>query len=420
MASPTGANAVIIEEISGQKRRLELRGPGLPHRGVAWKTELRMNTTWYPGNAQEATQQVLGPIELPSDWEGFWRLTMLNRCPCKYSEGGGTPTDIVQPVTLRDICDGMFRGGGRLRVSWIVSTVYTSSSGTRTTGEHNVIREGRCKSWEFPHDRVEDIGWKFQFEWQSRGGEMQKAIDTRDDTFESAYAKFSAAGENALRAISDAKIRSIKSGLKGSASSLTLGQLQALAGAPQALVDSFGRQVQKQLTTLQELTTFVNTVRSMPYALANSAVGIARNVVTVCNQTSASLSRTPPEAHTMTNNVNDLTRNACYLGGVVIETQGLARVAQAIETSSMLALSKLNARGAGNSNRTNQNTTQRTTLGVHIVRDGDTPLSISMKWYQSPNHAADLLRANRMPIDTVRLQVGKPLVVPSLSSVAGM
>ena len=412
----SAGNTVIIEELGGQKRRLELRGPGLPHKGASWKTEMRMSTEWYPGNPQEATQQVLGPAEMPSSWEGFWRLTMLNRYPCKYSEDGGTPTDIIQPTTLRDICDSMFYMGQRLRVTWIATAIYKQPDGSMTSTGHNIVREGRCKSWDFPHDSVEDIGWNFEFEWVSRGATVQHVTSTRDEDAETALAKFSAASENALNSIANAKIKTAKQGIKNSTSSLTLGQLESLAGAPQAILDSFGRTIQTQISSLEKLAAIANKVRSMPYALANSVVGIARNITTFCNQTTDTFTRMPPESYTLTNNVSDLTRNASYVGKSVETQMDLARQAQALEVSQQQIINSRDARGARMQPRSSVNSTSMTTLGVHVVHEGDTPHSISMKWYSSPDHALDILRANKMPIMTVQLVRGKSLVIPALTN----
>ena len=70
--------SILIEEVTGQQRSVELVGSGMPKQGAAWSSLLKVVTTWYTGNDQ-ATQQVLGPRDPPSKWEGRWARTMLSR-----------------------------------------------------------------------------------------------------------------------------------------------------------------------------------------------------------------------------------------------------------------------------------------------------------------------------------------------------
>ena len=141
------SSSLVIEELSGDKRVLELVGSGLPFQGATWTSALRVITKWYPGNNAEATQQVLGPIELPSDWEGKWSTTRLIATPCRFRQQG-TDQLVTRASSLRTAADLLFSSGQRLRVTWGAGS---------TSDARWIVREGRAVEWAFPHDRMDDI-----------------------------------------------------------------------------------------------------------------------------------------------------------------------------------------------------------------------------------------------------------------------
>src|SRR5208283_5301007 len=105
---------------------------------------------WYPGNGDEATQQVLGPQELPSRWNGEWNRTRLGRQPALYSDETGSQITMVDPTDLRDVIESITRAGRRLRVVWGVTSDTGDPSATGT-----LTREGRCTELKFKHTRVQ-------------------------------------------------------------------------------------------------------------------------------------------------------------------------------------------------------------------------------------------------------------------------
>ena len=87
-------SSLTIEELGPagpdfQPRKIVLIGPALPFQGAEWGFENQIVTTWYPGNGQEATQQNLGPREMPSAWEGEWKRTLMGKSPSIFIDEGG-------------------------------------------------------------------------------------------------------------------------------------------------------------------------------------------------------------------------------------------------------------------------------------------------------------------------------------------
>lgn len=402
-----GANVIVIRETSGQHRRVELRGSGLPHQGTSWKTEQRVTTEWYPGNPQEATQQVFGPKESPATWAGTWHATLLLRTPCLYSSDNDTDTRIVNPATLIGLLDEIFYGGRKLRVTWTTEDF----AGNAQT----ITREGRAKGWDWKYTRIEDVEWTIEWEWSGRGGKVAKTSTTRDAANASNFAQMSAASENFSRAAASAKIRAYKKTYKSSASYLTLGQLEKLAASPVAIVDNFNRTVQYNLNQLQRVVNLTQTVAvKTPLLVANSAVNIARGVLTSAQQFYNQITREPPEQKTLSNNVSDFTRSASYFGKTVDAQVELSRAAKAMELSNRASLASLTgARNAATAAQQRAATAPSTILAVHVVREGDTLISISQRYYQSPDYGDAIRKSNKLPFMPVTLPRGRPLIIPT-------
>lgn len=142
------APAFVIEEITGQRRSVALRGRALPHQGSAsWGGRMRTKSNWYAGNP-EATLQVLGPEELPTTIEGWWKD--------RYLSADVSVTGFDAPTTSEElvaIFDAIRIAGQALRVSW---------------GPH--VREGVLTKFEVKPIRVEDHPWEAEFTWYKRDG----------------------------------------------------------------------------------------------------------------------------------------------------------------------------------------------------------------------------------------------------------
>src|SRR5262245_32022572 len=135
------ASSVTLTELRGGAvpgREIELRGPSLPFQEAAWEGEQRLKTV-YPAGNPEATQHVLGPRELPSQWEGMWRLTQMIGAPAVF-RNVGSETLVTHPADLRDLVENFRVEGTLLRVTW-------------SSDDREVVRLGRIKRARFPHTR---------------------------------------------------------------------------------------------------------------------------------------------------------------------------------------------------------------------------------------------------------------------------
>lgn len=417
-------SSMTVEELEattpgGKPRVLVLLGGGLPGMEQAeWGGESKVVTTWYPGNGIEASQQVLGPREVPSQWAGEWNRTRLGRAPCVYRDETGTQRKIVDPGELWNILDDFRIAGVRLRVTWAVKGrefVGRGSTGKDVPVDFQVVREGRLAMLKVTPARHTDIKWSAEFHWASRGRRQDRVVSTRKDEDLSSASSAVTKEIEALEFFVDAKIRSIKSDVRLSAHNLTLGQLESMAGAPLRAVDRAMANLRHNVNQFKRIGNIAKKLAATPDAIANSVMDFARNTQAVANQFRDERGRTPIELQARRQKVSDMARAAKYFGRI---EDGMQTTAQA---SSDLDLRLRRALVAGANQGTigiRESSTTRAgeIISVHVCREGDTPQRVSSKFYGNPDQAEPLLRANRLPLHTPRFRPGQILVIPVLAN----
>lgn len=178
-------SALVVEELGGQKRKVELIGRGLPYRPFELPVAQRVVTTWLPGFA-EATATVLGARDDPSTLNGFWKDRFIQK-----PQGGG-PAGAVAKVTGAALgavtaVSGALSGGfgedaefkapikkGGKPVESVRDAAELFDSITREGQEVQVTWDAQCRRgflkrfvprWHNAHD----CEWEMEFEWISRG-----------------------------------------------------------------------------------------------------------------------------------------------------------------------------------------------------------------------------------------------------------
>lgn len=414
-------STLTIEELDQSRspvRTLTLQGPGLPRMGANWGFENVLPTTWYPGNPGEATQQVLVAKELPSDWEGEWNLTRLNRFPSHFHDQTGINADVFSPGFLVDAMEDLGRKGQRLRVTWSVASQTNVPAGadapTRLAASQNdaaisrtVVREGRIKHFNAKYTRSTDVEWSISFSWQSRGATQQRVVATRDGNVDTAASALFAAMTAAQLAVGNL--------LAAQATQSTLGQLEQLAQAPLALLGQVNSVLEDKLFDIGNVAGLVTQFKNLPFNLANQVVDIAQDAVATTNLVGDSFTRKPIEQQILSDRVSDQTRGMTDLGSIqdmlaIVARQGVSTQAQMRQVTSANP-------GRGNvSSAQASATTPGSLLAVRVTRDGDTPQSLSRLYYGTIDHDIDILRANRLPWYQPTFERGSVLVIPQIAS----
>lgn len=417
-------SSLTIEELGSagpnyQPRRVILLGPALPFQGAEWGFENQVLTTWYPGNGTEATQQMLGPRELPSTWEGKWRRTLMGKLPSIYYDETGAERKIVSPGLLRDILEDIFRAGLRLRVTWNVSgnVVIGNPKDTRNRVDdrYQIVREGRVKAFKTPIERHTDIGWNMEFHWMSRGGRIDKIASVRGDED---LKKISAALEASVIATeneTNSKIVSVDKRVRSSANNFTLGQLENVLGTPLLATKAYTRKMQVAVNDIKRVGNIATKLQSAPSAIASTIVDFGRNTSAVSNKYQDELGRQPAEVSTKKPTVSAMLRSTKYFAEQAFAAALNARRGYEIDRS-MRRMLVAGANRGEISVRESSSTRAGDIISIYITKTGDTPQKISVAFYKNPDEGAAILRSNRMPLYTPFFRPGTILIIPTLTN----
>ncbi len=393
----TPGSIVTIEEITGQLRVLELRGPALPKRGASYEGEQRLVTTWYPGNPFEATQQVMGDSLAPSDWEGIWTTTRMVGTPSLFYETqGGAPLVITRASTMRDIVEDIAGAGALLRVTW-------------ATGDgRRVLRLGRISTYKFPHDRMDDIGWRVTFVWTSRGTGQARVLSVRNEDVDASLRDLAGTLNDLQGQLQAAAIVASNPRLPGSASDFTLGDLEALAEEPKLFTASLLRVTTSFSNRVGRLGVLVEDVVQTPDELRGQVLDTVHQISGTMARTQAELGRTAPERlTTRPGHASSLAQAVLFFGRV-------ARLSGRVAGSSGNAEQVVRKRQLAASSRTDRLDKAGVQDAVKTYRSkaGDTFASISIKFYGLPDGAATIARANHFPGYQVAPGPGVVLLIP--------
>ena len=373
-------SVLTIQELTGTQRRLDLIGSGLPHKGASWGGQTVLATQWNAGNPV-ATQHVLSPQEDPSAWEGFWSTTMLVASPCQFTSGpGAAPQNIVQASSLDQIVENLRVGGQLLRVTW------TNRQGGR---EVQKVRLGRLQAYKADFDNVDLLKWSMTFEWISRGQPQQTVSSAQDDVL--AATRSAIIQQNATVAtITEDAIRASRK-QKNQTTQFRLGDLENMAGAPLAALDSFARVADSFTREMQQIGDLILKVRGVPFAVAGRALATATNAVAVSNQFLDEISRKGPEQLALGSSAALLAQTLSYYGRSQSQAQLMADINQQLAQKARMRRSSLNATSTpGQASQMKQSDV----LALYLPKDGDTFARISFRFYGTGDLGMEIARVN--------------------------
>lgn len=404
-------STVVIEELKGRNlqiaRKVELVGAALPFQGAAWSTHQKLVTTWYAGNGLQATQHVLGPEEVPSEWEGFWRTNRLIVSPSTFTADGGSPEQVFRAAELRDVLDDIFLHGALLRVTW-------------AGGEgRKVVRLGRASDWEFAHDREDDIGWKVSFEWTGRGALQQRVVSFRGDDSTGLQRELAVQLSQLQSALAGLNAQSVQvnRAIPKSADTFTLGDLEAMANGPQELMKSLSQAANNVANRIDRVGALVEKVATTPAQLAGSLSDIATNATSVLAQFADRMGRVVPDTYTRigSDKVTQVLKAASYFGEAQERSEAAASASVKLRASASRKNSGLKLGGA-----LKDRARPADIIAVHLPRQGETFVSLSQRYYKTPDHSAEIAKANGFPQYQVTPPIGRPLIIPNLTAVENL
>jgi len=397
MAPPS---TLTIEELDGDRRRLELAGPSLPFRGAAWPVEQRVVTEWYPGNS-EATQHVLGPIDPETSLTGVWNTTRLVRVPAKFFSSPDAPETLVSNAfTLHEVLDDFARAARLLRVTWSADA------------DRRVVRLGRITKYRPEFQRADDVGWSLDLAWVGRGTDQKRAVSVKDESLRPSLVALASAMNDVTAAIETAAIRSARR-VGNAATAFSLGDLERLADAPSRLLDRVSRAATQFSFTVNGLKGIADKATNLPRSLATRASATGASVRLSFVGASDEAGRAPFEVGVPPGGrVASTMRARKYQDDAFRQVDRGAASAALLEHVSRARASALaDVSGADTAD-------QERAYAVHAARAGETFASIARRFLGSADRGGDVARANGFPAYQVSPPVGASLLIPRLSSVS--
>ena len=422
MANAT-TSLITITELTGAKRTLTLRGAGLPKKGANYPGAQRVVTTWYAGNSAQASQHVLGPVERQSQWTGEWNTTRLITMAVTLRQDEND-TAIVEADVVRQVFEDIWRGGSLLRVTWVnqLRDTVTGIPGDAASAPKKIVRDGRATEWDFQYATTDDITWTCTWDWIGRGQSAQKTLNADSVPDAGDMIRIANAYQSAFASIDRAKLVSANRTIPKSATKFSLGQLEALVDAPSKLMRDFARVGRLAVSRLRYLGDIVNKARNLPFEIANQAVDVANDAIASSNLFVDAMSRTPPEKMALQANVAMVTRNASYYSGTMqqanyVSTAAVrARTVYRANAQGDVTSTGEAGKGAPPARRTTGALGKQPPLAIYTAMEGDTLMSISVKFYGTDDGTFSIAFSNGLRATTTTVPVGRVLLIPQLNA----
>lgn len=165
-----GGSYIVLRELTGPQRAIELDGRAGPFAGVEYSGTMRAQITHYPGNPT-ASMQVLGAMEDPTTMTGRWKRRFFGanefdsgaEAVFRITDGSGTRTLLEVPDMVQAM-DGIRRGGQMLEVVWA-----------------EVVRVGLLRKFSVKYQSRMEVEWTLEFEWVSQGDVTVETLRRQDN-----------------------------------------------------------------------------------------------------------------------------------------------------------------------------------------------------------------------------------------------
>ena len=394
------ASSILIEEKTGQKRRIALIGAGLPLQGTSWKTDQKLVTKWYAGNPWEATQHVMGPMDPPSEFKGVWNTTRLIASPATYAGGSGASfQQVVIASELRELFDGdqgIIRSGALLRVTW------ASNDG------RSIAREGRIAESDFSHVRFDDIAWTMNFVWTGRGNGPPREVQFNgDDALVAQRTAIAALNDMASTIPGTNGPETAVPGLPQSATDPSLGSLESVSPLALGEINAAGDQASFFAARVSaSFAASVDITSATAFDVSADAAISAHAAATFSGGVVRRLGEIPSELFALPGtSAGIVAAIAAWVAAIEFSAQKSEAAAQDL---ALAAAKRKNALAA----QTKDKLPVGAVRATYLAKRGDTFASIAFRWFGSADLGGQLARSNGVPSYQVAPNPGQVVVIP--------
>lgn len=397
-------STVTIEELTGRKRTLQLRGGGLPSKGAQFPVKQRLSTTWLPGSG-EATQQIVGFAEGDPEWDGYWSTPTLAGEPCLLQEGGGAIQRIARAWTLSDVVESLVQAGALLRVTW------------RQDEDTIKAREGRIEEFTPAPQTKDDIAWHVKWAWSGRGSKTSRVVRLKKDSQLAQHKRIESELTKLEGELLASKIVSSASAIPGSATSFSLGQVEGFLRGIKDFTSAFARQVQLFGSRIREIGDLAQSVESLPAEVAQQFVDAAATVQSACVAFSDAVTRRGPETWVRLDESASLVAQvhaSGYLGSAKAAADACA-LACAEAREALFRTGTLSAGSQGGQGRAHPDA-----VSFAVARQGDTFASVARRRLGDSSLGPAVAKASGYSWLDVEPLPGALLVIPSAKAAAAL
>lgn len=368
-----------ILELSGQGRSVELAERGVPYRPIEWEGEQRVTIDWLAGSP-EATGQVFGAQEDPSEFSGWWKDRFV-----KATQDDGTkrnPDDDVAIITIID--------GGQKRQATDCMDAVKFVDSIRRQGQlvkvtwDAIVRHGILKRFKQKWHRREDVEWTMGFEWISQGEPSAPAVLPTKNAINETQGKLAAF----LGKMVDLATKA--------------GEGLAIAGEYR---DQINAKIAKVASTLELLNDAVGATVELslsPQDSARRVTGIVTTARLDAEDLLETLDATSPDSAATSSGVNQTA-------GAVLAVQVFVRDMKTVCNDQRREMAR----------QQDQLIQQTDTelLDVFTADEGSDLRDVSVRYYGTPDEARFLMGYNGL--SSTALAAGMVILVPRLTASGG-
>lgn len=395
-------SSIVIEELTGRRRRLTLLGGGLPKHGAEFPSSLNVVTKWLPG-ASEATQQVIGPQDGSPDWEGYWDTAILAGLPCGFQDGAGAAAQrIARAQSLVTIVESMMQGGQKLRMRWVQDD------------DHSIVREGRIVEFK-PSCRTKDeVNWTITWAWTGRGGSAKRVVSLKKDGQLAKHKQIETELTKLRGELTASSILSSNKDIFGSASFFSLGKVEGLLDRVRNFTGGFAKAIERLGSTIKQIGDLAQSVEELPADIAQQFVDAAATVMSDCAAFSDAVTRQGPETYArfdQSASVSTILHAAKSLGDAKAASDAV--VLACVEARAVLLKKGGQTPGGGAQGKPEPSLT-----AVVIARQGDTFASLAKRYLGDPSLGPAVAKASGYNWLDLAPKVGDVVLIPNASAAA--
>lgn len=360
------ANALVIRELEGEGREVQLVGRALPHRPLSLSGSQRVEMTKLPGSPTK-TATVLGAEEKPTTMRGAWKDRFIDTSAASNPRGvgdappvelNGTPVFSVDSTV--QLFDLIRRAGSLLEVTWF-----------------SVKRRGYLIEFRQDWHNAHDVEWEAVFDW----------IDQGDPEVAAVFVNKTSMGD-AAASTRQAFVPLLENEPLFRASPDLLAMLQEVSAA-----------IDDAITGIEDAISDVVYSVTWPLSVVQGVISQLQTIEEECTL--------------MSDFLQSQVAGAWYIGAPVEDQTIEEKQEVQLFVREQLSLAKALQRTACEARTSIQADYSGDVLGTYVAREGDDLRDVSSQFYGTPFEWRRIQQFN--DLESAELTAGQQITVPRIN-----